>query len=65
MADSANFLSGTHSSVDQVAEFLGCREYCIFFSDVHSSRVGNGGPGIYYLDVFDMKQNEYELMTLP
>jgi len=30
MADSANFLSGTHSSVDQVAEFLGYREYCVF-----------------------------------
>ena len=29
MADSANFLSGAHSSVVRVAEFLGCREDCI------------------------------------
>ena len=30
MTDSANFLSGTHSSIVRVAEFLGCREDCIF-----------------------------------
>ena len=29
MADFVNFLSGTHSSVVRVAEFLGCREDCI------------------------------------
>ena len=30
MADSVNFLSGTHSFVVRVAKFSGCREDCIF-----------------------------------